>query len=156
VDTCEGSRTRARCHDLDVGDIFSDDLQAIDERGGYRNGGAVLIVVEDGYLHPFAQLAFNDEAFRRLDVFEVDPAEGRFQACNDLHQLVRVRLVDLDVKYVDSGKLLEKNGLALHDGLRGKRPNVTQPQYRRAVGDYAHQVAASGITEGVHRVFGDF
>ena len=45
--------------------------------GGGDDGGAVLVVVEDRDVHQLAQALLDDEAFRRLDVLEVDAAEGR-------------------------------------------------------------------------------
>ena len=45
----------------------------------HDDGGTVLVVVEHRDLHPLAQLALDDEAFRRLDVLEVDAAESGLQ-----------------------------------------------------------------------------
>src|SRR5690606_23127963 len=91
----------------------------------------------------------------RLDVFEVDAAEGRLQAGDDLDQLVGVGLVDLDVEDVQAGELLEQHRLAFHDRLGGQRADVAQAQHRRAVGDHAHQVAARGGAHGVDRIADD-
>jgi hypothetical protein len=38
---------------------------------------AVLVVMEDRDVHQLAQALLDDEALRRLDVLEVDAAEGR-------------------------------------------------------------------------------
>ncbi len=57
----------------------------------------MLVVVENRNFHPFAQLAFDDEALRRLDVFQIDAAEGGLQRADDVHQLVRILLCDFDV-----------------------------------------------------------
>ena len=55
-------------------DLAAGEFERIDQAGGGDDGGAVLIVVEDGNVEQFAQLLLDDEAFRRLDVFEIDAA----------------------------------------------------------------------------------
>ena len=106
-------------------------------------------------LHALAQLALDVEAVGRLDVFEVDAAEGRFERGDDVDQLVEVLLVDLDVEHVDAGELLEQHALAFHHRLGRQRADVAQAQHGRAVGDHGHQVAARGVPEGVGRVRDD-
>ena len=59
--------------------------------GADDDRGAVLVVVEDRDLHALAQLALDVEAVRRLDVLEVDAAEGRLERGDDVDQLVEVR-----------------------------------------------------------------
>src|SRR3546814_15690582 len=65
-------------------------FRAVEDRGSHRDRGAVLVVMEDRDLHLLAQGAFDDEAFRRLDVFQIDAAEGRLQRRDDVDQLGRV------------------------------------------------------------------
>ena len=65
--------------------------------------------------HAFLERLLDLEALRRLDVFQVDAAEGRLQAGNDLDQPLGVGLVDLNVEYVEVGELLEQDSLAFHD-----------------------------------------
>ena len=86
-------------HDqLDLADVLADDAQAVEDRRADDDRGAVLVVVEDRDLHALAQLPLDVEALRRLDVLEVDAAEGRLERGDDVDQLVRVALVDLDVE----------------------------------------------------------
>jgi hypothetical protein len=66
--------------------------QRVEHRGADDDRGAVLVVVEDRDLHALAQLALDDEALRRLDVFQIDAAEGRLQRGDDVDQLVGVVL----------------------------------------------------------------
>ena len=77
-----GQRRRAGAggDELDLGDVLADMLQRIEDRRADDDGGAVLVVVEDRDLHALAQLRLDVEALRRLDVFEVDAAEGRLHA----------------------------------------------------------------------------
>ena len=80
-------RARARAHQLHLLDVLAHDLEAVQHRGADDDGGAVLIVVEHRDLQPLAQLALDVEALGRLDVLQVDAAEGGLQAGDDVDQL---------------------------------------------------------------------
>ena len=103
---------------------------------------AVLVVVEDRDPHPLAQLALDGEALGRLDVLEVDGAEGRLERGHDLDQLVRVALVDLDVEGIDAGELLEQDRLALHHRLGGQGADGAEAEHGGAVGHDRDEVAS--------------
>jgi len=109
----------------------------------------VLVVVKHRDLHAFAQPPLDLEAFRRLDVLKVDAAESRFEAGDDIDELVGIGLGDLDVEHVDAGKFLEQAGLALHDGLAGERTDRAEPKDSGAVGDDCDQVGARGQLVGL-------
>ena len=147
---------RAGVHDLDLVGLFADHRERIEKGGAEDDRGAMLIVVEHRDVHAFAQGALDHEAFRRLDVLQVDAAEARLQAGDDLDQLFRVGFVDLDVEDVDAGELLEQHALAFHDRLRGQRTDVAQAEHGGAVGDDCHQVAARGHFRGGVGVAHDF
>src|SRR3546814_16339070 len=104
-DLGDARRARAGGGDLDLADVLARNLQRVQHRGADDDRGAVLVVVEHRDLHPLAQLALADEAFRRLDVLQVDAAEGGFERGDDLDQLVGVALADLAVEKVDVGEL---------------------------------------------------
>src|SRR5689334_18846472 len=112
----------------------------------------MLIVMEHRDLHSLAQLLFDDEALGRLDVFEIDAAEGGLQAGDDVHQLVGIALVDLDVEYINTREFLEQHRLAFHDGLGGERTNGAEAQHCGAVGDHRDQVAARREVAGLRGV----
>ena len=136
-------------------DVLAADLQRVQDAGADDDRGAVLVVVEDRDLHPRAQRALDVEAVRRLDVLEVDAAEGRLERGDQVDQLVEVLLVDLDVEDVDAGELLEQDALAFHHRLGGERADVAEAEHRGAVGDHGDQVAARGVAEGVRRIGDD-
>ena len=115
----------------------------------------MLIVVKHRDLHPLAQLALDVEAFRRLDVFEIDAAERRLERRDDVDDLVRVGLADLDVEYVDAGKFLEQAALALHHRFARERADVAQAQNRAAVRDHGDEIAARRIARRVERIVVD-
>src|SRR5690606_7427392 len=86
----DASGAHAGGRQLHVLDLLADHVQGVDHRRADDDRGAVLVVVEHRDVHPLAQLALDDEALRRLDVLEVDAAEGRLQRGDDVDQLVRV------------------------------------------------------------------
>ena len=116
----------------------------------------MLVVVEHRDLHPLAQLALDVEALGRLDVLEVDAAERRLERADDVDQLVRIALVDLDVEAVDAGEFLEQHRLAFHHRLAGERTDRAQAEHRGAVGDDADQIAARGEVARLGRIADDF
>ena len=145
VDAGECRGARAGGHQPHVGQALVLQLEPVGDGGGAHDGGAVLVVVEHRDAHAGTQLALDAEAFRCLDVFQVDGAEGRLQGGHDVDEAVRVGGVDLQVEHVDVGELLEQDPLALHHRLGRERADVAEPQHRGAVGDHAHQVAARGV-----------
>ncbi len=118
--------------------------EAVPHRGGDDDRGAVLVVVKDRNVHPLAQLGLDREAFRGLDVFEVDRAESRFQRGDDIAEMLRIGGVDLDVEHVDIGEFLEQDGFALHHRLAGERADIAKAENGGTVGDDGDQVATRG------------
>ena len=102
----------------------------------------MLVVVEDGNIHPLTTDFLNDETLWRFDVFKVDCAKCWLEGANDIRQLFRVGFVHFDVKAIDGCELLEQNRLAFHHGFGRKRTDVTQTQNRCPVGDNRNQIGA--------------
>ena len=117
VQAGDARRAAAGRDDLDVFKCLADHTQRIGGGGPHDNGGAVLVVVEDGDVHLLAAQFFHDEAFGRLDVFQVDGAKARFQTLDDGGQLFGVGFGDFQVETVDIGEFLEQNRLAFHHRL---------------------------------------
>jgi hypothetical protein len=132
----------------DFRDVLADHAHAVQHRCTGDDRRAVLVIVEDRDLHPFAQPGFDVEALRRLDVFQVDAAKSRLQRGDDVDQLVGIVLGDLDVEDIDAGELLEQHALAFHHRLAGQRPDVAQAEHRGAVGDDRDQVGARSVQGG--------
>ena len=135
----------ARDHQLDLADVLAHHLQTVQDRGRRNDRRAVLVVVEDGDAHALAQLLFDIKAFGRLDVLEVDAAQGRLKRRDDLDELVRIGLSQLDVEHVDAGELLEKATFTLHHGLGRQWSDIAKAQHGCPVGDDGHQVRARGV-----------
>ncbi len=81
--------------------------ETVKHRCAGNNGRAMLIVMEHRYFHPLAQFGFDIKALRRLDVLQIDPAKGRLQGCDDVHEFVRIVFGDFNVENVNAGKFLE-------------------------------------------------
>ena len=105
----------------------------------------MLVVVENGDLHPRLELLLDVEALGRLDVLEVDAAERGLEPGDALDELVGVLFVDLDVEHVDVGEPLEEDALPFHDGLAGERTDVAQPEHGRAVRDDGDEIPLSRV-----------
>ena len=150
-----GRSPRAVDQDFYVLNGLAHDLQRV-EQGSRRNDGrAVLVVVHDGDvevgLEPFLDL----EAFRGFDIFQIDPAEGRFQNFDHPDELVHVFGVEFNIEYVDVGVDLKQQALAFHHGFAGFGANIAQAQHGGPVADNGHQIALGGIFINVFLVFGD-
>jgi hypothetical protein len=110
------------------------------------------MIMEDRDAHAGLQLVFDVEAFRRLDVLQVYAPEGRFERRDNVHKASHLALGHLDVEDIDAGELLEEDGFALHHGLRGERPDIAQPEHRRAVRHDSNEILAGGQIGGLGRV----
>jgi len=152
-----GDRGGARAvhHQLGRFEIAAGQMQRVDERRGRDDGSAVLVVVEDWNVEQLAQALLDDEALRRLDVLEVDAAEGRVQVAHAVDELVDVLGVDLEIETVDAGEALKQHRLAFHDRLGRERAQISEPQDRGAIGDHRHQIALGGEVIGERRVLLD-
>ena len=155
VDAGQRRGAGAGGHQLDVLQALFLQKQRVEHGGGADDGGAVLVVMEDRNAHARPQGLFDIETLRRLDVLEVDRAEGRLQGRNHLDELVRIVGVHLDVEDVNAGELLEQYRLAFHHRLGRQRPDRAQAQDGGAIGDYRNQVASGGIEPNVVGVGGD-
>src|SRR4029077_11385118 len=102
IETGDRRSTRARARELHVADVLADERQAVEHSRGGNDRSAVLVIVEDRNFHALPQCALDVEALWSLDVLKVDPAEGWLEACNNLHEFVRIALVDLNVEHVDA------------------------------------------------------
>ena len=111
-------------------DRLSGEFEPVEYCGGDDDRCAMLVVVEDGNAHARLQPFFDLEAFRRLDVLEIDAAKCRLQSADRFDHAVDLRRVDLDVEYIDAGELLEQHRLALHHRLGGQRADIAEAKNR--------------------------
>ena len=156
IETGQRRRAGTRTDELHRGEIFANDAQSVDYRRPDDDRGAMLIVVKHRDPHPLATLALDVKAFRRFDVLEIDPAKRGFKRADDLDQLLRIALVDLDVEAIDTGEFLEQHRLAFHDRLAGQGTDRAQAEHGGAVGDDADQIAAGSEVARLGGVADDF
>ena len=120
-------------------------------RSAFRNAAPLMIAVpcwsswNTGMSIEAIEPLFDLEALRRADVLEVDPAERGLEQLHGLDHELGVFSRELDVEHVDARETLEEDALALHHGLSGQRPDVAEPEHRRAVRDHGDQVPARGV-----------
>src|SRR5438105_10607788 len=100
----------------------------------------MLIVMKNGNTHLPLQSFFDFETGRRRDVFEIDPAERRFQYLDGADELLGVPRVDLEVEDVDVGESLEEDRLSLHHRLAGRRADIAKAQNGGAGCGHGYQV----------------
>src|SRR5215210_2553232 len=130
-------------------------LEGIDQGRERHHRRAVLVVVEHGDLELPLQAFLDLEASRGRYVLQVDPAEGRGDVLDGLHDLVGILGIQADGERVHVGELLEEHRLPLHNRHRRPRPDVAEPQNGRTVRDDRHRVPLDREVEGAFGVFGD-
>ncbi len=106
-------------------------------------------------VHAFPKGLLDDEARRRGDILEVDPAEAGAEQGDAFDELVDVLGIDLDVDRVDVGEAFEQYRLALHHGFGGQRAEITHAEDRGTVRYHRDEIALGGVIIGRRRIVGD-
>ena len=88
---------------------------------------AVLVVVEDRDVHALAQLLLDLEAVGRLDVLEVDAAEGRLERRDDLDELLESGSSTSISKTSMPANFLNSTALPSITGLPASAPMLPRP-----------------------------
>ncbi len=131
LDAGDRRRARAIADELELLDVALGDCERIDQGRGGDDGGAMLVVMEDRNVHELAQALLDDEAVGRLDVLEIDAAEGGAEIAHGADEFIDVFGVDFEIDRIDIGEALEQHGLAFHDRLgRRGRPDRPGPEWR--------------------------
>jgi hypothetical protein len=138
-----------------AGDIAAGEVERIYQAGGADDRGAVLVIVEHRDVEQLAQLLLDDEAFRRIDVFEIDGAPTLSEEFHAIDELVRILGRDFEIDGIDVGKALEQHRLAFHHRLGRERAAIAQPKNGGAVGDHGDEIALGGVVVGFGLVLGD-
>ena len=132
--------------------FFLHQTHGVENRGPDDDGGAVLIIMENGDRHTLSEPCLDFEALRRLDVLQVYSTKGRLQARDDIDESIHVGLVDFDIENVDTGEFFEQNSFTLHDRLGRQGADGAESEHSRAVADHAHEVAPGRQLGGILRV----
>ena len=152
IEAGERRGTGAGADDLDIFELLAVQQQRVLDRRADDDRRAVLVVMEHRDLHALLELRLDLEALRRLDVFEIDAAEGRLQRRNRLDDALDGVGGDLDIEHVDAGEFLEQNRLAFHHRLRRQRPDIAEAEHGRAVRHHGDEVGADGQRRGLLRI----
>ncbi len=115
----------------------------------------MLVVVKHRDVEQLAQPLLDDEAFRRLDVLEIDAAPALAQQLDAVDDLVGILGRDFEVDRVDVGEALEQDRLAFHHGLGRERAEIAETQNGGAVGDDGDEIALGRVVVGEGLVLGD-
>ena len=115
----------------------------------------MLVIMEHGDVHEFAQALFDDETIRCLDVFKVYAAECRAKIAYSPNELFNVFRINFKVNRINIGKTLEQNRFSFHHGLGRQGPKITQTQNGRAIGNHRHQIALGRVVISRIGVFSD-
>ena len=126
-------------------DIATGDFAGVQQCRAGNDGGAMLVIVEDRNIHGGLEGFFNDKAFRGLDVFEVDTAEGRFESFHHADELTGSRGLQAEVINVNVGKDLEQHALAFHDRFAGFRPDIAKAKHGSTVGNNGNEIGTAGV-----------
>ena len=151
----DAARARAVDHQPGLLDVAAGEVQRIDQAGRRDDRGAVLVVVEHRDVEQLAQPLLDDEALRRLDVFEVDAAPALAEESDAIDELVRILGVHFEIDRVDIGEALEQHRLAFHHGLGGERAAIAEAEDRGAVGDDGDEIALRRVVVGLALILGD-
>ena len=135
--------------------VAAGQLERVDQAGGGDDGGAVLIVMKHRDVEQLAQLLLDDEAFRRLDVLEIDAAPALAEKFHAIDELVRIFGRYFKIDGIDVGEALEQHRLAFHHRLGRQRAAIAETENGGAVGDDGDEVALGGIVVGERLICGD-
>ena len=138
-----------------AGDVAAGEMQRVHQAGGGDDRGAVLVVVEHRDVEQLAQPLLDDEAFRRLDVFEIDAAPALAEQLYAVDEFVGIFGRDFEIDGIDVGEALEQHRLAFHHRLGRQRAEIAEPENGGAVGDHGDEIAFGGVIVGFCLVLGD-
>jgi len=64
-----GRRASTVHNDAGILHLLARQIKRFDQAGGCNNGGAMLVIMHDGNVHPLFERLFDDEAFRGGNIF---------------------------------------------------------------------------------------
>ena len=126
-------RSATQDHDTDILNFSARDFQAVHETGRGKNGRSMLVVMKHRNIHFFFQAFLNIEAFGRLYVLKVYPAECRFHGLHYLAQFIRVGNSQFNVKNIHIRECFKQDGFSFHNRLCRSGTDVAEAENSRAV-----------------------
>jgi hypothetical protein len=123
-----GGGARAVDHHLHFRDRAAGQVAGVEQAGGGDDRGAVLVIVHHRDLQALAQGLLDDEAFRGLDVFQIDPAKAGLHQGDRLDEGFRVFGGQFDIDRSTSAKRLNSTALPSITGLDASAPRLPRPR----------------------------
>ena len=112
----------------------------------------MLIIVHHRNIEGALQAFLDIEALRGLNVLKVDAAKGWRNTLYSLTELLRVFLINFDVKYVYATVNLEKQALPFHYWLTTHGSNITESQHSCSVRNDCHKITLIRIFISIVRI----
>src|SRR5215211_3006315 len=135
--------------------FLTNNLQRICQRRRRDNGGAVLVIMENGNIQHSLQRLFYIEALRRFYIFKVNAAKGRRNCSYDLDDFIRVMGIYFDIEHINVSKFFKQYTFSLHNWLAGERAAVAESQNGGTVRDDCNQISLGCVLIGVIRILFD-
>ena len=105
-------------HDhFDFLDVTLSDIKTVDKTCGGDDSRAMLVVMEYGDIHNFAETLLDHKAIRRTDIFQINAAERWAEETHAIDKLFDILGIDFKIDAIDIGKAFEQNRLAFHHWL---------------------------------------
>ena len=144
----DGGGTGAGGDDLHVLLFLADHLQGVLQTCQGDDGGAVLIIVENGNVALFFQLPLDLKAPGGRNILQIDAAEGAGHQVDGVDKLVHILGFHTKGEGIHIAEGFEQDALALHDGHTGLRADISQAQNGGAIGDDGAEVVPPGQLVG--------
>ena len=88
----------------------------------------MLVVMENGNIHQFAQPLFDDETFRRFNILEIYAAECWPEIANGADELLDVLGVDLEIDRINVGEPSNSAAFPSITGFAASAPRSPSPK----------------------------
>ena len=113
----------------------------------------MLVIVHYGNIQFFFQSAFYFEAFRCLDIFQVDTSKSRGNSLYGLDEFLGLLFIYFDVEYINTCIDFEEQSFAFHYGFTAQGADVSQPEYGSTVRNNGYQISFGCVFVGILRIF---
>ena len=150
-----GGGASAVYDDADFPHLTSGQRAGVDQPGGGDDGGAMLVIMKDGDVHPLFQRLFDDEAIGRGDVFQIDAAKAWAHQSHRVDKGFGIFGIEFQINRINISKAFEQDRLALHHRFGGQRAEIAEAKDGCAVGDDGDEIALCRIFISKRRIFSD-
>ena len=129
--------------DAHLGEFFMNKLEGVGQARQRNDGGAVLVVMEDGNVAALLESALDLEAAGRRDILQIDASEAAGEKPHSVDDFVHVLAANTQGDRVHIAEGFEENALALHDGHARLRTDITEAEHCGTVGHNGDGIPAA-------------